>query len=287
MLAFILITIVASCSPDKSNDDQTSTNQPSATSQVAPTAQPTVTPVPTATNTPGPTPTAAPAPTSTPIPIATPMPQAPPSLALEMGRLFVEKGIDFSTIYTVSVGAYEWPTAALGCPDPGAFYDNSDAPYSGLEYVLSNGLQTWEYHSTADDSHVVRCSEIEAAYGVVKNMADEADLRLRTSATLMRRDFSTGSFEVRRKMSAEDAGQVANLLNQNVVLALSAPCETVFRIDFTTQNGKSEFEFICANNYKAFDVYWNGFHGTAPTLGNIIGPYLTGDPIPTLPTATP
>ncbi len=287
MMAVTLIAIVASCSSDKSEDDPTSTNQPSATSQVAPTAQPTVTPVPTATNTPGPTPTPSPTSTPVPTPTATPMPQAPPSQVYEMVRLYTEKGIVLSTLYTVSVGAYEWATAALGCPDPGAFYDKSEAPYSGFAYVLGNGIQTWEYHSNADDSHVVRCSEIDTASGVVKNVTNEADLLRSTSATLMRRDFSTGSFEVNREMTLEDAERVADLLNQNVILTLDAPCETVFRIDFTTQSGMSEVEFICADNYKAFDVYWGGFHGTAPILGEIIGQYLTDNPIPTLPTATP
>jgi hypothetical protein len=279
MVAITLIAAVASCSSDK-DDDPTATIQPS---QVAPTAQPTVTPVPTATNTPGPTPTPAPTATPTPTPTATPMPDPPPSQVYEMGRLFADKGFEFSTLYTASVGAYDWPTAALGCPEPGVIYDKSEAPYSGLAYVISNGEQSWEYHANADDTHVVRCSEIATASGVVKNIAAEADINQAASATLMRRDFDTNNFEVRREMTAEDAGRVADLLNQDVILNLAAPCETVFRIDFTTQSGVSEVEFICSDDYKAFDVYWNGFHGTAPALGYIVGPYLTGDPVPTLP----
>jgi hypothetical protein len=78
-----------------------------------------------------------------------------------------------------------------------------------------------------------------------------------------------------------------DLFDQNVILDLGASCQTVFRIDFVTQGGTSEVEFICSEDYKAFDIYWDGFHGSAPILGEIIGPYLTGDPIPTLPTATP
>jgi hypothetical protein len=281
-----LIAIIASCSSDKS-DDPTSTSQPSATSQVAPTAQPTVTPTPTATNTPGPTPTPAPTATPSPTPTATPMPDAPASLVDEMARLYTEKGFDFTTLFTASVGAYEWPTAALGCPEPGALYEKSQAPYSGLAYVISNGTIAWVYHSNSDDSVVVRCSEIESGSGVRKNISQEADIEQSTAATLMRRDFSTDKFEVRREMTQEDVEKVVDLFDQNVILDLAAPCQTVFRLDFETQSGTSEVEFICSEDYTRFDIYWDGFHGSAPILGEIIGPYLTGDPIPTLPTATP
>jgi hypothetical protein len=215
------------------------------------------------------------------------MPDAPASQVFEMGRLHTEKGIDFSTLFTESVGAYEWPTAALGCPEPGVLYDTSEAPYSGLAYVLGNGEQSWEYHANADDSVVVRCSETVTAAGVLKNIAQDADISQSTAATLMRRDFSTDKFEVRREMTQEDVEKVVDLFDQNVILDLGASCQTVFRIDFVTQSGTSEVEFICSEDYKAFDIYWDGFHGSAPILGEIIGPYLTGDPIPTLPTATP
>ncbi len=279
--AITIIAIVSSCSAGKPDDAPTSTTQPSAT------ARPTVTQIPTATNTPEPTPTPQATATPSPTPTATPTPQPPDSYVQEMTKLFTEKGIDLSTLFVKSVGAAQWPTASLGCPDSGTYYEISDAPYTGIIYILSDGTRSWEYHANEDDSFVVRCSEIEPTSGSLTNIALAEDLRLTRSATLMRRDFSTDTFEVRRELTAEDAGRVANILNQDVALVPADTCTTIFRIDFVTQTGTAEIEFICQDDYKAFDVYWNGLHGNAPVFGYIIGPYLTGNPIPTLPTATP
>lgn len=204
-----------------------------------------------------------------------------------MGRLFAEKGIDFSTLFISFVGVDEWPTAALGCPEPGTYYDTADAPYAGMIYVISNGSFDWEYHSNADDSAVVRCTEVAPSNAALVNIAEQANLNEAIKLVLMRRDFSTNTFEVRREMTPLDMARVIAIFNQDAAISFGTPCTTIFRLDFETGRGTSEIEFICEENYKAFDIYWNGLHGSAPILGNIIGPYLTGDPIPTLPTATP
>jgi hypothetical protein len=281
--AVLLIALIGACSSSNKDDDSTITipvGTPSTT------ARPTITPVPTATSTPGPT--ATPSPTSTPAPTPTPTatPIPPESLAAEMGRLFAEKNIDFSTLFLLSVGADQWPTTALGCPEPGTYHDNADAPYQGLVYVISNGDLTWEYHSNADDSVVVRCSEITPSNATLINLAREANLEEASKLTLMRRNFSTGEFEVRREMTPDDMARVVDIFDQVSGISYAPLCTTIFRLDFVTGRGTSEVEFICEDNYKAFDLYWNGLHGFAPILGDIIGPYLTGDSIPLLPTAT-
>jgi len=260
---------------------------PSTATQALATARPTITPVPTATNTPGPTPTPEPTATPSPTPTATSTPVPPPSHVNEMGRLFTEKGIDFSTLFVQSVGAAKWPSAALGCPEPGTLNDTSEAPYSGFYYIISNGSTTWEYHANADDSVVVRCDERTPSNAPLVNITEQANLADSTKLTLMRRDFSTGNFEVRREMTPEDMARVITLFNQESGISYAPPCTTIFRLDFVTSDGTSGIEFICEENYKAFDIYWNELHGTAPILGYIIGPYLTGDPIPQLPTETP
>jgi len=81
--------------------------------------------------------------------------------------------------------------------------------------------------------------------------------------------------------------RVVDIFAQESRISFAEPCTSVFRLDFETPRGTSQIEVICEDDYSAFDIYWNNLHGTAPILGEIIGPYLTGDPIPTLPTATP
>ncbi|MBN4064378.1 hypothetical protein JYU04_01430 [Dehalococcoides mccartyi] len=285
IISVTLIAIIASCSSGESDTQPTPTTE--SPTQPSATARPTITPVPTATNTPGPTPTPVPTATPSPTPTPTATPQPPDSYVNEMGRLFTEFGIDFSTLFVKTVGADQWDSAALGCPEPGAYNDVSEAPYTGLYYILSNGNLSWEYHSNNDDSIVIRCSEVAPSNASLVNIAQQADLSSSTKLTLMRRDFTTNIFEVRREMTPEDMARVIELFSQESQISFAQPCETVFRLDFETSQGTSMIEFICSEDYKAFDIYWNELHGTAPILGYIIGPYLTGNPIPTLPTETP
>ena len=119
------------------------------------------------------------------------------------------------------------------------------------------------------------------------NLAQQANLAEATKLTLMRRDFKTGEFVVRREMTPHDMALLAEIFAQDSGLSYAPPCESVFRLDFETSRGVSQIEFICRDNYQAFDLYWNELHGNGPIIGKIIGPYLTGDPIPQLPTAAP
>jgi len=288
LAAVTLVAIVASCSSGKL-DEPTSTTQPttsSATAKPVVTARPTVTQIPSPTSTPRTTVTPNPTATPTPTPTATPTPAPPGSHVTEMGRLVAERGVDFSTLFVASVGEAQWPTAALGCPEPGTYHDTSDAPYKGLIYVLGNGALTWEYHVNADDTVVARCDELTPSNASLVNITDQSNLHEATNLTLMRRNFDNGNFEVRREMTPHDMARVIDIFDQPSAISYAAPCTTVFRLDFQTGRGTSKIEFICEENPKAFDIYWNDLHGNAPILGHIIGPYLTGDPIPALPTAT-
>jgi hypothetical protein len=287
-----MIATFMSCSSSESDDEPTATTEPTtaATSTVnspKATARPTVTPVPTATNTPGPTATPEPTATPTPTPAATPTPPAPSSAVQEMARLFSEHGIAINTLSIASVGAARWPNEALGCPVSGTYYAASEAPYTGKVYVLSNGSQSWEYHSNHDDSVVVRCNDIDRVSEPTVNLSNDADLHSATGLTLMRRDSDTDEFVVRRVMTEADMQRLISIFNVKTDLTPAPGCDSVFRLDFVTESGSSNIEFICAEDYTAFDIFWNGLHGYAPIVGYIIGPYLTGDPVPTLPTATP
>jgi hypothetical protein len=293
----MIATFISCSSSDKSDEEPTATTEATtaATSAAATstavspvvTARPTVTPVPTATNTPTPTATPLPTATPTPTPTATPTPPAPGSAVQEIARLFSEHGIAIETLSVASVGAAQWQNESLGCPESGTYYDTTDAPYTGKVYFLSNGSQSWEYHSNHDDSVVVRCDEINRVSEPTTNLASDADLHSATELTLMRRDSNTGEFVVRRVMTETDMHRLIDIFDLETDIAPAPACDSVFRLDFVTRSGSSEVEFICAEDYSAFDIFWNGLHGYAPIVGYIIGPYLTGDPVPTLPTATP
>lgn len=203
-----------------------------------------------------------------------------------MGRLIFEKNVDGTKLFVDSVAAAQWSNASLGCPEPGIFYDVLGAPFSGFVYVLSDGSNSWEYHALQDDSVVIRCSEIEPTTDPTVNIGGEAILRLTQSVFLMRRNFTTDQFEEVSRLATTDAGRLTSIFYSDVALSIATDCVTVFRLDFHTSEGDNEIEFMCSDDKNAAQVFWNGLEGSAPPIGRIIGPYLTGGPIPILPTAS-
>ena len=63
--------------------------------------------------------------------------------------------------------------------------------------------------------------------------------------------------------------------------------KTFFQISFSTDSGNKSFEWLCEENkniIRGQDLDWDGMDGTAPKqLGNIIGKYLIGKPMPIVP----
>lgn len=277
ILALAVALAITACSGSDEGKDSTSTSSSSAT------PRPTVTAVPTATATPGPSPTPAPTatPTPTPTPTATPVP--PDSHVTEMARLTGDFGVDFSTLDVERVEAHTWDSTALGCPEAGVLYDKTNAPYAGFSYLLTSGSQTWEYHATADDQITVRCDEVIGPKPPTTNITVDASLSTSRSAKLMRKDSSTGELVLRREITKQDLPRLIDLFDIDTNFSSAIQCDTIFRIDFETASGMQEIEFICAEDYTRFDVFWSGLQGRSDDLGKIVGPYLTGDPIPQLP----
>lgn len=277
ILALVVALAITACSGSDEDKDPTSTSSPSATSR------PTVTAVPTATATPGPSPTPAPTATPTPTPTPTATPNPPASHINEMARLTGDFGIDFSTLDIERIETRAWDSTALGCPETGVLYDKSDAPYVGWSYLLTSGSQIWEYHVTDDEQITARCDEIIGPEPPTTNITEDALLATSRSTQLMRKDSSTGEFVLRREITEQDLPRLIALFDIDTNFSPAISCDTVFRIDFDTAAGLQEIEFICAEDYTRFDVFWNGLQGRSDDLGRIVGPYLTGDPIPQLP----
>jgi len=286
ILAIAAVTGMVAVSCSNSDKEETPTDVP-ATAVALATARPTVTPVPPPTSTPLPTSTPAPTPTATPLPTATPTPPAPDSAVQEMGRLIFEEGVVGEKLFVKSVGAAQWANTSYGCPEPGLFYDTKDAPFNGFVYVLSDGTNSWEFHANEDDTVIIDCSQIAQSTSTTVNITRDEGLRDSTGLTLMRRNFANNQFEEDDPISSADMARVISIFDAETVLPPASTCTTIFRLDFETPSGTKEIEFICEENYKDFSVVWNGMMGSAPIIGNIIGPYLTGDRIPQIPTAAP
>lgn len=211
----------------------------------------------------------------------------PESFAQEMARLIFEHDVNPARLFVAQVSLDQWADESLGCPSPGLFYESKDAPYSGFVYVLSDGANSWEYHANSDDSLTVRCSEIEPLKGPRVNVSLVANLADATTVNLMHRNFATDEFEKIKQISETDLVRLAVVFDREIPLVIPTNCKTIFRLDFHTHGGVQSIEYLCAedkNVVMGSQKFWDNMAGRAPIqIGEIIGPYLTGKPIPKLP----
>ena len=72
-----------------------------------------------------------------------------------------------------------------------------------------------------------------------------------------------------------------------IPITKTSNCKTFFQISFSTDSGNKSFEWLCEENkniIRGKGLDWDGMDGTAPKqLGNIIGKYLIGNPMPIVP----
>jgi LysM repeat protein len=79
-----------------------------------------------------------------------------PLLTQIQQALSEELGVDSSAVELVSVEEVEWPSADLGCPEPGQVYAQVVTP--GYRVIVEANEEQYEYHTTLDESGpVVRC----------------------------------------------------------------------------------------------------------------------------------
>jgi hypothetical protein len=89
-------------------------------------------------------------------PLATPSSDEARSIDLAKQDLAKRKGIAVDQISVVSVTAVQWPTSALGCPQPGTMYSQIVTP--GYRVVLEADGVTYEYH-TDQGERAVYCAK--------------------------------------------------------------------------------------------------------------------------------
>ena len=119
--------------------DASVTPEPSATETTASSSP--------ATSTPG----ASQSPTGAQSPVPT---EAVPSVDAAKQHLAQQSGVPVDQITALSVTKVNWPTSALGCPQPGRMYAQMVTP--GYRIILQAGGKTYEYHSDRGQ-HVVSC----------------------------------------------------------------------------------------------------------------------------------
>ncbi len=89
-------------------------------------------------------------------PRATPSSDQARLIELAKQDLAQREGIPLDQISVISVSAVQWPTSALGCPQPGTMYSQIVTP--GYRILLEANGVTYEYHTDRGE-HAVYCAK--------------------------------------------------------------------------------------------------------------------------------
>lgn len=291
IVAAILITVIVTLATGESQDAApTPTPGLSATVPIGPT--PTSGPTPTATQTtpstpvPSPTPTATPTPTSTPTP--TPTPEPPDIVFITMAFLAAELSAPASEFSLVSYEQAVWPSADLGCPEPGAFY--AQAQTSGWIFFIERNSETTEYHFDETGEVIANCTTNRQAFESAINLVEEAGLAGASRIDIGRRT-SSGDYNLVATIEDPDViRQLVDILDLPIARTAVTECLPVFEVTLATAGGDQTFQIICSGNTRLIrgnQAFWEGMDGIAPAeLASLIGPFVSGGPPPGLPSGS-
>ena len=119
------------------------------------------------------------------------------------------------------------------------------------------------------------------------NIASELDLFNTKEINIYRWDFDENEFFFLEKLEQKDQVLIIDILNTELVLSVQEPCRSLFMLEFQKNNSKEILEFLCSENKTILfgsQSFWNKKQATAPNeIGKIVGSYLIGQPIPTIP----
>ena len=186
----------------------------------------------------------------------------------------------------VSAEQVEWPSTALGCPEPGVGY--AAVIVSGWKFTLAHGDQTHEFHSDESGDNVIDCTErAPEIAGDMVNVVAAAGLDATTAIAISRLDPATS--EYKRISDVTDPGEIAkflSILDMPVPVVPATECQPIFEMTFEMPERSETFQYICIGIntlLRGGQSFWGGRDGEIPLeFGPVFGPHVSAGPIPTL-----
>ena len=254
-----------------------------------PTPHPTITPVPTPTSTAVVTPTQEIEKKFVPLstPTVTPTPGPPSSYVDEMAKLIYEDGIDANQLRLTSVSRKMWTNKSMNCPVPGIYYEPFVNPDYGYIYTIGSDNLEWVYHADSSGKLTINCTKVNQSKDKKLNIFNAYSLEKTNEIYLYRRNQKNDFSLIAEITDQDDISTFLKYLDIFIPITKTSNCKTFFQISFATDSGNKSFEWLCEENkniIRGKGLDWDGMDGTAPKqLGNIIGKYLIGKPMPIVP----
>ena len=208
---------------------------------------PALLPDPTPTAAPTQTPTPVPSPTPSPTPTPVPTPSPPDALALAKAILISKLGVNSDEVEVVSAERVEWPSSALGCPEPGVAY--LAVIVSGWKFTLAHEGQAYDFHSDESGDNVIDCTERadELRSSDMVNVVEAAGLDITTAIISISR-FDAASGEYKWISDVTDPGEIAkfiSILDMSIRIVPATECQPIFEMTFELPGHSETFQYIC------------------------------------------
>ena len=201
--------------------------------------------------------------------------------------LISKLGVNSDEVRVVSAEQVEWPSTALGCPEPGVGY--AAVIVSGWKFTLAHGDQTHEFHSDESGDNVIDCTaRAPEIAGDMVNVVAAAGLDATTAIAISRLDPATS--EYKRISDVTDPGEIAkflSILDMPVPVVPATECQPIFEMTFEMPERSETFQYICVGIntlLRGGQSFWGGRDGEIPLeFGRVFGPHASKAPIPQVP----
>ena len=217
-----------------------------------------------------------------------PTPSPPDALALAKAMLISKLGVNSDDVLVLSAEQVEWPSTALGCPEPGVGY--AAVIVSGWKFTLAHGGQRYTYHSDESGSTVIECTEppMEIEPGDTVNVVEAARLHDATAIAISRFDAASGEYMEISEVT--DPGEIAtfiSILDVQVQIVPATECQPIFEMTFEMPGRSETFQYICPGIntlLRGGQSFWGGGDGVIPLeFGRVFGPHASKVPLPQVP----
>jgi hypothetical protein len=175
----------------------------------------------------------------------------------------------------------------MNCPIPGIYYEPFINPDYGYIYTIESDQLKWVFHADSSGNLTINCTKVKQSKDKKLNIFNAYSLEKTNEIYLYRRNEQNDFSLIAEITDKNDISIFLKYLDIFIPVTKTSNCKTFFQISFSTDSGNKVFEWLCEENkniIRGQGLDWNGMDGTAPKqLGNIIGKYLIGNPMPIVP----
>tara|TARA_Y100001960_G_scaffold80273_1_gene85742 strand:+ start:2496 stop:3308 length:813 start_codon:yes stop_codon:yes gene_type:complete len=230
-----------------------------------------------------PTPEATITPTPTPIPTSTPEPPSIGGKAMAyLSSLYNIKPINLKLF---KYERKQWPSSAMGCPEPGKYYAQAETSGWALHFIERNNKE-YLVHTDENGTNIIECKKNlpENTINIVKIL----DLSKTEEITLKR--LKEGKyFELETLKDENKISPIIQFLDIDVIGSKNTreECEFLMELEFITKNSTQKIKFICTDGSNFMKISHKNLQeeifGIPIQLVNHLGKYASQVPFPGIP----